>query len=435
VPIFTSTGNHDWRYFPYDPVIQRKVYGVEKELAQQLSVNWADEQEEITRKVEAVYNSLIREGSPISNHTRLGWLINVGLRRLQKWQVQLGAPLTASVVAGFLSKIPAVGNYLAQFLGPYYPLLTSLIALALVPVAISILLGVIRGYIRRMIVNLVAIEAGWPALKDYFLTINPFFNYAFRIGRNYFLILDTGHDCLRAQYLWDDGDKKLGPLSIRDNTIGGSPDTLAFYEANEYYPYSQISWIDRLMQLITREAKKADRPVRIFIGLHSPPANLSREERRKADRLTQAQASGVLLPEGRFDIRYGTINHYLSHFFHLCLGRIEQDPVSQRYLPVDIVLAGHSHWKLELRLAWEEKKNKPALYYGDFTREPEGFQRAFETLRPLLLQTPASGPREESAPSPPYFRRVEIDEKGNLLRADVLALQEEGKAIVPNFIL
>ena len=131
-------------------------------------------------------------------------------------------PLGASVVAGFLSKIPSLGGFLSRFLGPYYPLLTSLIALVLAPIAMAALSGLVKWFIRKKVMELVAVEAGWQALQDYFLTINPYFNYAFSLGRNYFLVLDTGHDCLRAQYLWDDGDKKLGPLSIRDNIIGGS---------------------------------------------------------------------------------------------------------------------------------------------------------------------------------------------------------------------
>jgi hypothetical protein len=340
-------------------------------------------------------------------------------------------PLGASVVAGFLAKIPTVGEFLAGFLGPYYPLLTSLIALVLAPVAMSILSGLIKRFIRKRIMDLVAIEAGWQALTDYLLTINPYFNYAFSLGRNYFLVLDTGPDCLREQYLWDDGDKKLGPLSIRDNIIGGSPDTMAFYDINEYYPYSQISWMDRLMQLITRKAEGWDRPARIFIGLHAPPTNLSLKDRQKAEQMARSHPEGVLLPEGDFDIRYGTLNHYLSQFLHLCLGRIEQNPGSQLYLPVDIVLAGHAHWKLEFRVSWDPQKNRPAIYCGDFTGDAGSFRQTYEELRPLLLQTPASGPPEEYSPEPPYFRRFEIDGNGNITAAEVLALRANGTPFFP----
>jgi hypothetical protein len=206
---------------------------------------------------------------------------------------------------------------------------------------------------------------------------------------------------------------------------------MAFYDINEYYPYSQISWIDRLMQLITREAGEGTRPARIFIGLHAPPTNLSLKERQKADRMARNHPEGVLLPEGEGDIRYGTLNHYLSQFLHLCLGRIEQDPGSPCYLPVDIVLAGHAHWKLEFRVAWDHQKNKPAIYYGDFTGDVSAFRRTYEEIRPLLLQTPALGPREEYSPEPPYFRRLEIDGKGNITTAEVLALRANGTPFSP----
>jgi len=435
VPLFTSTGNHDWRFFPYEVAVHHSVFGVKKEVAKQFGLFWADEQEEISQKIEAVYANLLREGSPISNRTWMGKLINWALQRLQKWQVQLLTPLSASALLGILPSIPLVGGYLHKFLGSYDPLLLSVIVLLVVPIAMGILTGSIKRYVRNKITDLLAIEAGWQALQDYFLTINPFFNYAFRVGANYFLVLDTGHDCIRAQYLWDDGDKKLGPLSIHDNTIGQSPDSMAFYDINEYYPYSQITWIDRLMQLISREPRGGDQQGRVFIVLHAPPANLSREKRKEAQKDTRDKPEGLMLEEKRFDIRFGTINHYLSHFYHLCLGRREQDPASPRYLPVDMVLAGHAHWKLEFRLAWDKDRERPLVYYGDFTGKDnkDHFQEDFDRLRPFLFQTPGCGPREDFSPDPPYFRLIKIDERGKVLSAEVLALGADGTAKAAQF--
>jgi hypothetical protein len=433
VPLFTSTGNHDWRFFPYDPAVHSQVFGVNKEVAKQFDLFWADEQEEITRAMESTYARLVKEGTPISNHTWMGRLINLGLQRLQKWQVQVLTPLTASAFTGILPKIPWIGRPLHDLLGHYDPLLTSAFVLLLVPAVGGILTGLIKRYIRGAVTNLLAIEAGCGALKDYFLTLNPFFNYAFRVEDHYFLVLDTGHDCLRAQYLWDDGDKKLGPLSIRDNMIGGSPDSMAFYDVNEYYPYSQIGWIERVLALVQEETQGKERPSRILMVLHAPPGNLSREQARKAQKEAGDRREGILLREGEYDIRFGTINHFLSHFYHLCLGKRESKPEEKRYPVVDMVLAGHAHWKLEFRLAWDERKDGPVVYFGDFTANPDFFREDFEKFRPFLLQTPACGPREEFSPDPPYFRYLEIDGQGKVARADVLKLKGDGSSEAVKF--
>jgi len=258
-------------------------------------------------------------------------------------------------------------------------------------------------------------------------------NYAFQVEDHYFLVLDTGHDCLYAQYLWDDGDKKLGPLSIRDNTIGGSPDSMAFYDINEYYPYSQIGWIERVLALIQEETQGKDRPSRIFMVLHAPPGNLRREQARKAQKEAGDRRGGILLREGEYDIRFGCINHFLSHFYHLCLGKRESSPEEKRYPLVDMVLAGHAHWKLEFRLAWDERKNGPAVYFGDFTANPDFFREDFEKFRPFLLQAPACGPREDYSPDPPYFRYLEIDGQGKVARAGVQKLKEDGSSEAAKF--
>jgi hypothetical protein len=394
-------------------------------VAKQLDLFWADEQEEISRKTDSFYGKLLREGTPISNKTGFGKLINWGLRYLEKWQVKLLTPVSLAAMTGLGDKFPWVGNWVQRIVGPYDNLFWSALSLAGIPVIMEAVTGLIKRFTRKRIFDLMAIEAGWQALKDYFLAINPYFNYSFRVGNHYFLMLDTGHDCVRAQYLWDDGDKKLGPVSIRDNTIGQSPDSMAFYDINEYYPYSQIGWVERLMELIQEEKRE---PFRIFVGLHAPPANLSKDEARKAQKEAGDKREGIRLAEGEYNIRYGTINHYLSHFYHLCLGRIESNPDKKRFPLVDMVLAGHAHWKLEFRLAWDDRKKGPAVYFGDFTGKTETLMQDFDRFRPYLLQTPACGPQESMSPEPPYFRLVEIDGQGKILSAGVMRLDEHGKA-------
>jgi hypothetical protein len=81
-------------------------------------------------------------------------------------------------------------------------------------------------------------------------------------------------------------------------------------------------------------------------------------------------------------------------------------------------------------LGWNGKR--PEVYYGDFTGNTVRSGKTFEEMRPLLLQTPACGPREEYSKEPPYFRQVVIDENGNITTAEVLALEADGTTFSPN---
>jgi hypothetical protein len=452
VPIFTSTGNHDWRFFPYSAERSHKAFGIDKQLAGQLDLYWADEQEAISGKIEETYRKLLGGELAIQGGIRINlfqtpirramqWLqkVTASSEQIEKtlqrgdWQKQVSTFLGTTVVVGLFSKIPWVGPLILKWFGLDNPIQAGLVVSFLVSAIINLSIVMARRGARLMCESLLSIEAGWRALGDYFLNINPFFNYGFRLGDHSFLILDTGHDCMRAQYLWDEGEKKMGPLSLRDNTIGQSPDSMAFYDINEYYHYSQIGWIERVLKLIRKETQPGGPSGRLFVGLHAPPANLSRDEARKAQKRARDQAGGILLPEGEFEIRYGTINHYLSHFFHLCLGRTEQDPEKERYPRVDLVLAGHAHWRMEFRLSWE---NGPKVYFGDFSGKAAKFPEDFDRYRPFLFQTPACGPREDFSPNPPYFRLIEIDKEGRILSVAVMELDGKGgakEADLPDF--
>jgi hypothetical protein len=276
------------------------------------------------------------------------------------------------------------------------------------------IIGFVKFLVRWRSPDLMALEAGWQGLRDYFLNLNPYFNYAFRIEKNYFLILDTGFDCLRAQRFWDDGRKKMSRISIKDNILGGAPDSMGFFGANEFYAYGQITWMERLLRHISRNEGREDGPARIFVGVHAPPVNLSEKERRKADEALRTQPE-VLLKEGKYNIRYSSINHYLSQFLHLCLGRAEGRP-EERFRQVTIVFAGHAHWRLECSLRLDDpQKDKPQLliYYGNYTGPPGTLQAK---PWPLILQTPAIGPvgADEFSQNPPHFRKIEVNGGGEV---------------------
>jgi len=441
VPVFTSTGNHDWRFYPYPPAVNAAAYGLDKRSVKALDPFWADDPEELTKTTKEFYQKMLGEGALLSNlmlggkylHQVANWLPKLRdqlrkllpsgkvrgnlldwlLPRMATWQVQVLAPLTASAWVASGSKLPLLGKLNIS------PLELLSIVIAAVSGLMNGIISFVKFLVRWRSPDLMALEAGWEALRDYFLHLNPYFNYAFRVDRNYFLILDTGFDCLRAQRFWDGGRKKLGHLSIKDNILGGSPDSMAFYDANEFYPYSQIAWMEGLLGLISQVEDKRGGPAQIFVGVHTPPINLSKEQRRKADSALQGQPEIPLEP-GEYDIRYGSINHYLSQFLHLCLGRAEGRPGDQ-FRRVTMVLAGHAHWKVECSLRWDDDLKKPSVYYGDYTGKPGAMLAYLEESGPLILQTPAIGPvgDDKFSKTPPHFRWIEIDQSGAVLDARV----------------
>jgi len=130
---------------------------------------------------------------------------------------------------------------------------------------------------------------------------------------------------------------------------------MGFYPPNENYPYSQIAWLERVLASIQQEHQQdagARRKCRVFVGLHAPPANLSDRDRYDADERLK-NGKPVLMHRGwfgRFDIRYGTVNHYLSEFYYLCLGYREGQTHTVTGPGIDAVFAGHAHWSIEFKL-------------------------------------------------------------------------------------
>jgi hypothetical protein len=441
VPIFTTLGNHDWRPYPYPPEFNSQlIYSLPAQEAQELDFLYADSSEAAAAKVSEVHAKLVAEGSPILGKSWWGSTVGLGLRWFavawhRIWtrslalaghylQLLLATLFVAALGSGGLATRQWGGTQLSQLLANWPVSTSALTAIALI-LAITILLVLLRlagdwvnGKLRDKITALLAIQTDVRALTDYFLYINPYFNYAFRLDDCYFLLLDTGYDALTAQSFWDNGVKKLQHLRVRDNIVGGSPESIAFFQPNEYYPYSQIAWLELVLDCIRRSHHQlpgTDRRCRVFAGLHAPPANLSPKDRKKVDALWQRQGTPLLIRPGwrGFDIRYGTLNHYLSEFFYLCLGYRESAMEAPSGPGIDCVLAGHVHWNLEFRL--DKPRNSgsafwnPEVYYGNFSEEVE------QQLTPpnrwwgtLLLQTAACGPPSHTQPRTPNFRYITV---------------------------
>ena len=456
VPIFTTTGNHDWRTFPYSPAYRLDIFGITKKCAQELDFWYRNTAVEIGKKLETVQQKLISKGSPLLARSWWGAIAGMGLRgvtvglarlcqRASAVTVKYGRQLLWALAVGLVgigsgptlkpSALLAWSKTLWQGLrhlswhviGQHAWLFAGLGCLLLALVATLVIPSFLYTWLRGTLQGLIAIEAEVSTISEYFLRVNPYFNYAFQLENCYFIVLDTGPDCLTAQSFWDDGGKKVRRISISDNILGGSPDTMGFYPANEFYPYSQINWMEKVLSCI---GQRTEQTRRIFVGLHAPPANLSKAKRTQAEeqlQLNKTQKKPYVFMERSplggydmldgYDIRYGTVNHYLSQFFYLCLGYRESEQNKFTGPSIDAVFAGHAHWNMEFQLRRPKDpgpKWSPELLYGNFSEQVEATCHVPDARwGPLLLQTAACGPLGAIATEvPPNFRYVTVNGNG-----------------------
>jgi predicted MPP superfamily phosphohydrolase len=449
VPVFTTTGNHDWRTYPYPPEFCSTIFDMGKKDLENFDYLYSDTDEAAGAKISQVQSKLVSEGSPLLvrswwglvvgsllRWTQIGWdrfwtralaLAGKDLRQLLFWVVSGSLAAAGSVIG--------VGwpQWARSIFQHFFPGGLTLHTLRVVVGLLILLLLVVellrfliedwvRDTLREKITGLIGIESDVGGLDDYFLKFNPYFNYSFRVEKCYFLILDTSHDALTAQSFWDDGGKKLRRLKVRDNILGGSPESMAFYPPNEYYPYSQIAWLEAVLGSIQRthqQPPETDRYCRIIVGLHAPPANLSPHDRKKADNQRRSQGGPLLLQRGwpgGFDVHYGTVNHYVSEFLYLCLGFRESALEAPTGPGVDIVLSGHVHWNIDFQLRrpvgpTPARGWRPLVYYGDFSAQVEQHQGTPNCWwDPLILQTAACGPPSETDGQNPYFRYITVDQ-------------------------
>ena len=456
VPLFTTTGNHDWRTYPYSPVVTRGIFGITKDCAKELDSWYRNTSVEIGKKLEEVQQKLITKGSPLLARSWWGAIVSMGWRGLLAGFTRLGQRTSAVLVkygrqllwvaavaslgtgANTLKSNASAGAWLATLWSALrHPvcafcggglLFAGIVLLLLALVVTFVLPSSFYNLLRGLLEGLISIEAEISTVSEYLLRVNPYFNYAFELGNCRLIVLDTGPDCLTAQSFWDNGGKKVRRISIRDNILGGSPDTMGFYPSNEFYPYSQISWLEKVLSCIANAKQKPER--RVFVGLHAPPANLSPSKRDDAEEELRKQTekkSGVLMKESPFggcdaldgyDIRYGTVNHYLSQFFYLCLGCREAERTKNFGPGVDAVFAGHAHWNMEFKLSKPKNTGPewaPEVWYGRFSEQVEADCEKQPAARwgPLLLQTAACGPQGRIANEvPPNFRYVTVGANG-----------------------
>lgn len=436
VPIFTTTGNHDWRTYPYSPAFRLDIFGITKKCADELDLWYRATSLEVGRKLEEVNQKLIRKGSPLLGRSWWGAIATMGWRGVTVGAERL-IQRTEALILSYGRQLAWLVLGGAGIRWAFRPPWWVLVALVLVIAATLLLPSKLYAWLRKMLESLIAIEADISSLDEYFLRVNPYLNYAFAVGNCAFIVLDTGPDCLTAQSFWDDGGKKVRNISVDDNILGGSPDTMGFYPANEFYPYSQIAWLENVLACLGSPAGEA--PGRVFVGLHAPVANLSVKRRQHADRELQRNPENqhyVFMQPGwldGYDIRYGTVNHYLSQFFYLCLGCREAAP-DQPFGPgIDAVFSGHAHWNLEFKLQKPPSAAvywRPEIFYGEFSQGVEaGCADPAVSWGPLLLQTAACGPQGAvQSEVPPNFRFVTVNGNGGVCNLRPLNLRQAAES-------
>ena len=65
MPIFTTTGNHDWRPFPYPPEFTTKIFGLSGKDLEEFDYLYADTDEVVGKKISEVQSRIVAQGSPI----------------------------------------------------------------------------------------------------------------------------------------------------------------------------------------------------------------------------------------------------------------------------------------------------------------------------------------------------------------------------------
>jgi predicted MPP superfamily phosphohydrolase len=415
VAIFTSTGNHDWRLHPYDPNLgsYRKAFGLEKEELEHYEYKSFDSQEypedERAKRSRELTSNAFKKLN-IDAFTNKGKIrfITFLYSKLAAWV--LGALSVLGLEGGVWVGWPAAK------LGVY---------------GLAVLVGAGLGWgikkalerlFRKMADVLVdnPLNAEAKAFHYYLAHINPYLDYAFQYGDHSFIVMDTGADVFIGQLLDGKELKHIKHMSFEDNILGDSPDSRAFDSDQTYYNWSQIVWLEKVLTTVSQELAGQGKT---FVFLHAPPINPDKD--RKWKTLWESERLELKwIAKDECNLTYGTINHYLSQFFYLCMGYRESELVKEEVEPslreVDLIFSGHAHRNIEFRLEKEwvstDKKHEIRIYSDVYSQilnkgNPE---KNWEKYKPVIVQTASCGLHGKYDENPPYYRKVTIDGTGQI---------------------
>ena len=420
VAIFTSTGNHDWRLHPYDLSFRnyREAFGLKEKELKHYEYHWFDSAKFPEDKRAKLAKEMVSK--------TLGYLDVKAFSRIDKLKLRI-----TRMVCSRLSTIlfPLVGAILGLFgaSGLDIQQFTSVVTL-IVTVAVAILFFVLKYVLKLKVRKLVdflidnPLHAEAKALNYYLRHINPYLDYAFQYGSHSFIVMDTGADVFTGQLLDGKQIHHIKRMSIRDNLLGGSPDSRAFDSEQNHYEWSQIVWLEKVLTTLSNPDNECEK--RTFVFLHAPPINPPKSCDCVSLRESKRQEP-KWIPKDQWNLTFGTINHYLSQFLHLCMGNTENELVQPDVEPsirkVDLVFSGHAHKNIEFRIQkeWSGENNKHEIrMYSDVYSQmlnARSSEEWWEQYKPVIVQTAACGLKAESDKCPPYFRKVTIDGQGQIV--------------------
>jgi 3',5'-cyclic AMP phosphodiesterase CpdA len=240
--------------------------------------------------------------------------------------------------------------------------------------------------------NVLPLDSILPAnvkwLKEYFKRVNPDLNYLVRFGTTDLMFLDGGDDDYSFFHLGD--------------AIGGSPDTKCVTDF-------QMALIDSYFE----SKNKKEGP--ILIVIHTPPVNLKGEYNKEdlyEDNLERKTGNRWIDYRDQ-DLSYGSLAYNWGKFLEVLTGL-----TNKKKYKIDLVLSGHVHRDIEFRLEYyydrKDRGKEVGIYCWDYsqrlieslTKTPVERQIWWETNKPFVLQTAATGPLGKDEPE---IRRIIIE--------------------------
>lgn len=408
VAAFTSTGNHDWRLHPYNPNLSeynRESFGLEKEELKNYKYKSFD-------SLEYPEDKRAKLSEEITSNALKKFNLDA-FTKSTKWKIMFQKLVfyvfetRARFSFPFLSTLIGVQNVKPTKVMDYF-ICAAISGIGfLIPWVINkVIKRITRKIVDLIIDNPLHAEAG--ALHYYLRCINPYLDYAFQYGNHNFIVMDTGPDVFIGQLLDGKKIRDIKRMSMEDNILGGSPDSRSFDSEQMYYNWSQIVWLEKVMKVIAAISRKSEDEGRVFVFLHAPPINPKDNDISQLREIFRKGQKWI--PEKECNLTYGTINHYLSQFFYLCMGYRESDlveqKVEQKFKLVDIVFSGHAHRNIEFRIEKDEDHNI-RIYHDKYSEYKDSHK--FWGKSPVIVQTASCAIKGKCDNDPPYYRKVIIE--------------------------